>query len=142
MSRRSLSALHWAILPNLSDNVSRVVATMGEDDDSSLSSDPDDSPPPPEGEPTLFLPLSFLIRVKSTYTKKKLSLLLFINFDFFFTGSPPFSLPFLIGFTVGLTPVISMTSPVRQRGLGGGGCLLGSVGRSLPPAVPGFAAIF
>lgn len=29
-----------------------------------------------------------------------------------------------------MTPVTSMTSPVRPRGLGGGGCLLGSVGLS------------
>jgi hypothetical protein len=107
MSRLSLSALHWAIFPNLSDNVNLVVATIGDVEEVSLSSDPEDSP----GDPVLFLVLSFLILVNNT-------------------GSDPFSFIFLTGFSGGFTPVTSITSPVRPLGLGGGGCLLGSVGLS------------
>lgn len=66
MSRLSRSALHCAILPNLSDNVSRVVATMGDVDDVSLSSEPDDSP----GDPVLFFVRSFLILVNSTWKNR------------------------------------------------------------------------
>jgi hypothetical protein len=62
MSRLSLSALHWAIFPNLSDNVNLVVATIGDVEEVSLSSDPEDSP----GDPVLFLVLSFLILVNNT----------------------------------------------------------------------------
>lgn len=65
ISRLSLSTLHWAILPNLSESDNCVVATIGVVSDVELSSDAEDSPP---GEPARFFVLrSFLILVNSTY---------------------------------------------------------------------------
>lgn len=124
MSLRSRSTLHCAIFPKRSDNVKRVVATIAEVDEVELSSEPELSPP---GEPLRFFVRSFLIRVNRTGWSLSLS-------DFFAALGGG-----------GLTPVTSMISPHRLRGLTGGGCLLGSVGlseevdadgRLLPPPPP------
>lgn len=97
-------------MPNLSESVRAVVATMGESEELELSSEAVESAPGDPGR-LLFLP-SFLMRVSSG-------------------GSNVFSLVFLATFGGGgFTPDTSITSPDRLRGLGGGGCLLGSVGLS------------
>lgn len=98
MSRRSRSADHCAIFPNLSDNVIAVVATMGTEAKLLLSSDPDESAP---GDPGRF-----------------------------FRGAPSFFTLASIGcfvttFSPGFVPAFGDT------GFGGGGLVLGSVGRSV-----------
>lgn len=128
MSLLSRSALHCAIFPNRSESVSLVVATIGEAEEVELSSDPDDSPP---GDPFLFFVRSFLILVKSTcgntYSNSGSS-----DRPPRLTGSFAFFAAFLAPCGgVGLTlDGSSMISPVLPLGLGGGGCLLGSVGLS------------
>lgn len=88
-------------MPNLSDRVKLVVATMWVTDPFELSSsDSEDSP----GEPGLRVFFSFFTLVSKT--------------------GLPFSLleeGFLTCLGGGFTPVTSMTSPVLPRGLGGGG---------------------
>lgn len=108
MSLRSLSILHWAILPNRSERVRRVVATIGDKEDVELSSDPEES-----GEPGRFFVRSFLILVSKT-------------------GSVSFSFLRMVFFIAagGAMPATFMTFPDGLRGLGGGGWRRGSVGLS------------
>lgn len=107
--------LHWAILPNLSESVNLVVATIGESEEVELSSLPDDS-----GEPGRFLVRSFLIFVRKTGS---------VGLSFF--------LPVFLVIVGGVMPGTFMISPDVFLGRGGGGCLLGSVGLSNADALGG-----
>lgn len=83
-------------MPNLSDNVIAVVATIGTDVDTPLSSEPDDSAP---GDPGRF-----------------------------FLGAPSFLILLRRAGCAG--PFSPNFAPGLMMGLGGGGLVLGSVGRS------------
>lgn len=99
-------------MPNLSDKVKLVVATIGVGNKlCPLSAEPEDSPP---GEPGRLPDLSFFIRFN------------IIGFTICF--SPLFFTA--VGLAGGFTPLTLIISPVLPLGLGGGGCLLGSVGLS------------